>query len=101
MEKSPLPAKPDPSAPDFGISSTPDRRCKTCACFFTVADPRNPARSQSLCRLNPPVMTVTQAQGIGGPRAEMSLSYSPTMPDLVCFDGWRHAETPPGKVGNG
>jgi hypothetical protein len=88
--------KTNSAAPDFGISATPDRRCKNCACFIEIPNPHNPAQFQSLCRRNGPQLMMTTVVGIGGPRQEVGLSFALTQGDLVCFDGWREIQTAPG-----
>lgn len=81
--------KPEQQPPeDFGASSDPARRCKTCACHISIRHPHVIGQSQSLCRRNG-VMLTQAGQQVG-------LSYVPTQPELTCFDGWRPLDTPPG-----
>lgn len=83
--------------PDFGASVDNERRCRTCACHISIDDPNRIGATQSLCRRSPvtPVMMSPKFQG-GTPT--MSLTYSPTAPELTCFDGWRPMDTPPGRA---
>lgn len=74
---------------DFGVSSDSTRRCKTCACHIAIPNPRVIGQSQSLCRRDPVQLVQTPGQNV-------SLTYPPTQPDLVCFDGWRPADVAPG-----
>lgn len=75
---------------DFGVSSDSGRRCKTCACHIAIQNPRVIGQSQSLCRRDPVQLVQTPGQGV-------SLTYPPTQPDLVCFDGWRPVDVAPGE----
>lgn len=74
---------------DSGASSDPNRRCKTCACYLKTLHPHEIGRSVSQCRRNPP-------QTLMGPNGPAGLAYALTDPELVCFDGWRPMDTPPG-----
>lgn len=85
-----IPRSPVPPPVDFGVSADSARRCKTCACHIEVKNPNVLGQSQSLCRRNGVVM---MQAGNG-----FSLTYPPTQPDLVCFDGWRPLDTPPGDI---
>jgi hypothetical protein len=81
---------PSPEPVDVGTSAAPERRCKTCACYIEFKNPRAVGQSQGLCRRNGVMMMMQPGNGIG-------LAYPPTQQDLVCFDGWRPADTPPGQ----
>jgi hypothetical protein len=58
-----------------------------------------------MCRLNPPRVVQQVARGAvmasarGDQATQMSavLTYEPTTPELVCFDGWRPRGAQPGK----
>lgn len=79
---------------DFGISSTPDRRCKTCACFLEYNPTGAVGQTQAVCRRDPAGLMMTRNAITGN--TDTGLAYKPTQGDLVCFDGWRPLYTPPG-----
>jgi hypothetical protein len=91
-----------------------NRTCSNCACFF-VKEGLTPAGmvSQSFCRKNPPMHAVGEvdvpAMRNGEPIVDRDgkprmmkekrdfYIYAPTLPDLVCFDGWRERSELPGQ----
>lgn len=77
---------------DQGNSSAPERRCETCACFLTAIDPNNiGGNTTGVCRRNMALLQIDPRTG-----QPIGLSYPMTTPKLVCFDGWRPLDTPPG-----
>ena len=91
-----------------------ERNCKNCACYIEVSL-SSLAPPQPQCRRNGPVPAqvrierprlerLTNKPAIGKdnkPIMEASVEsvylYAPTLPDKVCFDGWRPIGTPPGR----
>lgn len=95
-------------------SGLPVRTCANCACHHIQQNQINPLESQSFCHRDPPSaakMRGERPQMINGqPRMmkdgktpimqtveEVIYLYKPTMPNLVCFDGWRPLGTLPGE----
>ena len=91
-----------------------NRACENCACFFVQTHPQNPMEKQGFCRLNPPLSQIMRVEvprvdknGVpvfgrdGKPTTEaaqrLMYSYPPTMPAMVCFDGWRPLDYQPGE----
>lgn len=79
---------------DQGVSSAPDRRCNTCACYLEIPNSTGKGPGQGVCRRNGVLMMQTQNRITG--QMEMNLTFAPTMAELVCFDGWRPENTAPG-----
>jgi hypothetical protein len=75
-----------------------ERACINCACAIEAKHPTLINRSQLLCRKNPPMLINQQGQDTEGRAVSaLSLTYAPTSPELVCFDGWRPIGTAPGE----
>jgi hypothetical protein len=83
------------------------RECGNCACFFKGEHKdfycrRTPADAQmvrvSVPRLRNGKEDIDSKTGqpIMIEQQQMALVYKPTLPNLVCFDGWRPADTKPG-----
>ena len=91
-----------------------DRTCANCACYWLQVSALNSAQSQGFCRRNTPI----HARGrVEVPRLDRDKNavigrdgkpvmenmekdfylYPPTMPTMVCFDGWRSLEIKPGE----
>lgn len=94
MTDKPTPAEPMEDQPQ----PAEVRSCANCACAFEAKHPTLINRTQLLCRLRPPMLITQQGQDEHGRRiSEVSLTYAPTAPDLVCFDGWRPIGVEPGQ----
>jgi hypothetical protein len=96
---------------DFFMIST-ERNCGNCACYWIQKNPANPLESQGFCRRNGAAYGIQEMEQVlvdlngiprtnkdGSPRMGMAkvpvYMYPPTLPALVCFDGWRpHNELP-------
>ncbi len=93
--------------------TTEKRTCANCACHIVETNSLLKMEKQSFCRRDPG--TAAQVRGerprmidgvlqndrrTGKPIMEnvmeMAFLYKPTMPELVCFDGWRPMGTLPG-----
>lgn len=88
------------------------RTCANCACSFIREDAKNPLQKQMFCRLNPPVAAQLRGEKprmrdgkvvIGRDNkpvmenvTELHFLYAPTLPELVCFNGWRPMGVLPG-----
>lgn len=81
------------------------RNCGNCACMLAMQVGEGAkAQKAYLCRRNQPRVVQQVARGAvmttgrGDQDTQVSaiLTYEPTMPDLICFDGWRPEGTPPG-----
>jgi hypothetical protein len=76
---------------------TPERTCANCACAIIAKHPQEINRTQLLCRKGPPIMLrQTGTLASGEQFSGMTITYAPTSPELVCFDGWRPLGTLPG-----
>ena len=90
------------------------RLCLNCACHMVQENHLNPLEKQSFCRRDPPMaqqMRVSKPMMRDGKpvidkhnnkplmkeEIEIIYLYRPTMPNLVCFDGWRPTEYQPGE----
>jgi len=90
-----------------------DRTCANCACHWIQENAQNPMEKQSFCRRDPPKAAQMRGETprMKDGKAVMgrdnkpimenvmvwAFLYNPTQPSLVCFDGWRPAETLPGE----
>lgn len=90
------------------------RNCSNCACYHEQTSALTAMQKQGFCRRDPP--TAAQAR-VDVPRLDRMKNpvigkdgrpimestqqlvylYKPTMPELVCFDGWRPLDTQPGE----
>jgi hypothetical protein len=88
------------------------RTCSNCACCIVQQNAQNPMEKQSFCQRDTPMFTRIRVERprmrdgqpvidrTGKPILEMGEEgiylYKPTLPTLVCFDGWRPLGTLPG-----
>lgn len=89
------------------------RTCANCACSAVQKDQTNPLQSQMFCRRETPfaqkmrvdrpvirdgkpVMMRDGKTPLVQATEEIMFMYRPTLPGLVCFDGWRPMGTQPG-----
>lgn len=82
------------------------RNCGNCACLYSVTTGEGQAaQTHHMCRLNPPIVIQqrTQGQVMSTGRGDHQttvaalLTYPPTVPELVCFGGWRPRGLPAGE----
>lgn len=90
------------------------RTCASCACHLVQENQLNKLEKQSFCRRDTPQAAKLRSerpQMINGQPRMMKdgkthimetfdsviYLYKPTMPELVCFDGWRPLDTLPGE----
>lgn len=91
------------------------RTCSNCACHAMQEDKLNPLQTQMFCRRDTPMAQqmrvdrpvirdgkpVMQRDGktpLTSVVTEIVFMYRPTLPGLVCFDGWRPMGTEPGRA---
>jgi hypothetical protein len=88
------------------------RTCVNCACHWTQENTVNPLEKQSFCRRDPANATQMRAETprmrdgkavLGRDQKPIMENttvwvylYKPTLPTLVCFDGWRPMNALPG-----
>jgi hypothetical protein len=95
------------------IEKTEIRNCANCACSFFREHETNPMEKQMFCKRNGPQVAQMRTEKprlrdgkvvidrrTQKPEMENVMTivyvYAPTMPDLVCFDGWRALGVLPG-----
>jgi hypothetical protein len=96
------------------LKETAPRTCANCACQLWRENEMNKLEKQMFCRRNTPTAAQMRAERprlrdgkvvidkrTNKPEMENVMTvvylYQPTMPELVCFDGWRPLETLPGE----
>ena len=89
-----------------------ERNCANCGCSIIVTHGQDKTQSQMFCRLNPPIhgqaRVEVQRVDIKGNKVwkdgkavmnseiQSVFVHSPTVAQMVCFDGWRPQGTLPG-----
>jgi hypothetical protein len=91
------------------------RTCANCACHAMQEDKSNPLQTQMFCRRDTPMaqqmrvqrptirdgkpvmMKADPTKPLMNDVTEIVFMYRPTLPGLVCFDGWRPFGTAPGR----